>query len=211
MARPVVATGFEEDDPVFYAPGLVHDGFANLVVGAHGGGFDVEYFTGSRLKAWIGAINNKRGNDFKWHVSNFIEKQRATICQRKAADVRIDGTGERTPLMTEQLAFKKTGGHRRTVHFDEIPAATRAELVDCARDNLFAGSCLAGDQDSGVRSCDGFDIAEDGTQTAAASHDRLKERVLSAFWFAHNGRIKAGGSVAPSWDFPRSVNVSNKI
>jgi hypothetical protein len=151
------------------------------------------------------------GLEFKWHVSNFIEKQRATICERKAADVRIDGTGERSPHMSKQIAFEKTGRHRRTVHLDEIPAATRAELVDRARDDLLAGSCLAGDQDSGIRSCDGLDITEDGTQTAAASHDRLKERVLSAFWFAHNGRIKAGGSVAPSCNFPTSINVSNKI
>src|SRR5258708_10156001 len=64
MARPVVLTGFNDDDPAFYASGLIHDGFANLVVGSHGGGFDVEFFTAAQMKAWIGAINNKRGHEF---------------------------------------------------------------------------------------------------------------------------------------------------
>jgi hypothetical protein len=69
MARPVVLSGFDDDDPVFYTPGLVHDGFANLVVGSHSGGFDVEYFNGTRMKAWIGAVNNKRGHEFNEQVA----------------------------------------------------------------------------------------------------------------------------------------------
>ena len=74
MARPVVLTGFNEDDPAFYASGLVHDGFANLVVGSHGGGFDVEFFTGVQMKAWIGAINNKRGHEFNVEVAEEFRK-----------------------------------------------------------------------------------------------------------------------------------------
>jgi len=33
------------------------------------------------------------GLKFRRQVTNFIEKQRATICQRKATNVRIEGTG----------------------------------------------------------------------------------------------------------------------
>ena len=74
MARPVVVSGSEENDTVFYAPGLVHDGFANLVVGSHGGGFDVEYFRGVQMRAWIGAINNKRGHEFNERVAEEFRK-----------------------------------------------------------------------------------------------------------------------------------------
>jgi len=74
MARPVVLTGFNDDDPAFYASGLIHDGFANLVVGSHGGGFDVEFFTGAQMKAWIGAINNKRGHEFNEEVAEEFRK-----------------------------------------------------------------------------------------------------------------------------------------
>ena len=34
----------------------------------------MEYFTGSRLKAWIGGINNKRGNDFNERVAKEFRK-----------------------------------------------------------------------------------------------------------------------------------------
>jgi hypothetical protein len=74
MARPIVRTSFGGDDPLFYAPGLVRDGFANLVVGSHSGGFDAEYFTGSRMRTWIGAINNKRGHEFNEQVAEEFRK-----------------------------------------------------------------------------------------------------------------------------------------
>ncbi len=74
MARPVVRTGLDEDDHIFYAPGLVRDGFANLVVGSHSGSFDVEYFSGARMRAWIGAINNKKGHEFNEQVAEEFRK-----------------------------------------------------------------------------------------------------------------------------------------
>ena len=74
MARPVVVGGDQENDSAFYAPGLVHDGFASLVVGSHGGGFDVEYFRGMQMRAWIGAINNKTGHEFNERVAEEFRK-----------------------------------------------------------------------------------------------------------------------------------------
>ena len=54
--------------------GLVHDGFANLVVGSHSGTFDVEYFRGTQMRAWIGAVNNKRGHTFNERVAEEFRK-----------------------------------------------------------------------------------------------------------------------------------------
>src|ERR1700741_3334910 len=76
------------------------------------------------------------GLKLQWHVSNFIKEQCASVRQRKPADMRIDSSGKGSAFVPEKLTFEKAGWHRRTVHFDEIPAAARAEFVNRARDNL---------------------------------------------------------------------------
>jgi hypothetical protein len=74
MARPIVRTGSGERDALLYAPGLVHDAFANLVVGSSVGAFDAEYFSSSEMRAWIGAINNKKGHEFNEQVAEEFRK-----------------------------------------------------------------------------------------------------------------------------------------
>src|SRR5258708_4937773 len=125
-----------------------------------------------------------------WHVSDFIQKQCAAVRQRKSADMRIDRPGKGPAFMPEKLAFEKTSRHCRAVHFDEITAAPRAELVNRARDNLLAGPGFAGDQDGGVRWRHGLDFREDGAQAATAPHDCLQERSFGAPRPADNGFIR---------------------
>src|SRR5260370_20186295 len=56
------------------------------------------------------------GLKFQRHVSYLVEKQRSTIRQRKAADVRSESARECSPFMPEKLAFEKASRHRRAVH-----------------------------------------------------------------------------------------------
>src|SRR5258708_32414697 len=79
-----------------------------------------------------------------WHVSDFIQKQCAPVRQRKSSYMPIDRSGKGSALLPEKLTFEKTGRHRRTVHFDEIPAPAPAELVNPPGDNLLAGPAFAG-------------------------------------------------------------------
>jgi Nuclease-related domain len=74
MARPIVLTGFSESDELFYAPGLVHDAFASLVVGSSRGVFDPEYFSTAEMRARTGAINNKEGHEFNERVAEEFRK-----------------------------------------------------------------------------------------------------------------------------------------
>jgi hypothetical protein len=74
MARPIVQTVFSEGDYLLYAPGQVHDAFANLVVGSSNGGFDAEYFSSPEMRAWIGAVNNRRGHEFNELVAEEFRK-----------------------------------------------------------------------------------------------------------------------------------------
>src|SRR5258707_3886500 len=125
-----------------------------------------------------------------WHVSDFIQKQCAAVRQRKSADVRIDSSGEGSAFVPEKLTFEKTGRHCRTVHFDEIPAAARAKLVNRARDNFLAGPGFAGDQDGGVRWRHGLDFREDGAEAATPPHHRLQEQSVGRLPPANIALIK---------------------
>src|SRR6266851_3162126 len=87
----------------------------------------------------------KLGLKLQRHVSNFVEEQRSTISQRKAADMRIDGAGESSALVSEEFAFQQTGGHRRAVHFDKVAATARTEFVNRSGDDFFARSGFAAD------------------------------------------------------------------
>src|SRR6266404_5857001 len=61
-----------------------------------------------RLEFTLLEHTEQLGLEFQWHVSNFIEKQRATIRQRKAADVRTNGTRESPAFMSEEFALEMT-------------------------------------------------------------------------------------------------------
>src|SRR5260370_15336798 len=50
----------------------------------------------------------------QWHVSNFVEKESATIRQRESAAMRIDSAGKGSPFVSEKLAFAKAGTPGRT-------------------------------------------------------------------------------------------------
>jgi hypothetical protein len=82
MARPIVQTGLGEDGDLFYTPGLVQDAFANLVVGSSGGSFDTDYFASPEMKAWAGAVTNKRGHEFNERVA---EEFRQLNCKARAS------------------------------------------------------------------------------------------------------------------------------
>src|SRR5262249_58623664 len=72
------------------------------------------------------------------HVPNFVEKQSSTVCEREAADMGCDGTGESTPFVAEKLAFEKAGRHRGAVELDQILPPARAQLLNGTRDDFHA-------------------------------------------------------------------------
>src|SRR5258708_22502726 len=136
--------------------------------------------------------SKKLGLKLQRHVSNFVEEQRSTIGQRKTAHVRTNSAGESSALVSEEFAFQKTGGHRRAVHLDEVPAASRTELMNRSGDHFFAGSRLAGDQDSDIRGRHRLNFREDRAHAATAPHDCLQEGGFCAFRPAQN---RFGGGI----------------
>ena len=51
-------------------------------------------------------------------------------------------TGKRPLRVAEEFAFEQGIRNRTTVNGDELAGGTRAVVVDCARDQFFAGAAL---------------------------------------------------------------------
>src|SRR5260370_19159287 len=66
---------------------------------------------------------------FQRHISDFVEKQSATIRQREAPNVRIEGARESSPFIPEKLAFYNPRRHRAPVTFDQLPPSPPPYLV----------------------------------------------------------------------------------
>jgi hypothetical protein len=71
MTRPIVALNEAE---IAYAPGFCEDSFRHVVMEAHSGAFDTEYFTARSIKEYIGAANGRRGLDFNKAVAETFTK-----------------------------------------------------------------------------------------------------------------------------------------
>jgi SEC-C motif-containing protein len=71
MARPLVALNENE---ITYAPGFCEDSFRHVVMEAHSGAFDTEYFSSRVMKEYIGTVNAKRGLDFNKAVADTFTK-----------------------------------------------------------------------------------------------------------------------------------------
>src|SRR5262245_17381743 len=78
--------------------------------------------------------------------ADLVEEQGAPLCQLELSELPLVGSGERAPLVAEQLGLDERLGDRRGIDGDERPVAPRALMVDSARHQLLASTALAGDQ-----------------------------------------------------------------
>src|SRR5258708_15040886 len=78
------------------------------------------------------------GLQFERNLSDFIQKDSASVGNLEAANALRDGSRESTSFVSEQLAFQQTGRNRRTVEFDEGFRAAWAQVMNCARDQFLA-------------------------------------------------------------------------
>jgi hypothetical protein len=80
------------------------------------------------------------------HVADLVEEQRSAVGELEAAALLLYRARKRAALVTEELALDQLRGDRGAVHFDEGAVRALRRAVDRARDELFAGAGLAGDQ-----------------------------------------------------------------
>lgn len=85
-----------------------------------------------------------------WHVSNFIKKQSASICKFEKTFFVLSGIGKGTLLMPEEFAFDECFGDCCAVYRHKRQFIAIAGKMDNAREDLFPGSVLSGDQHVGI-------------------------------------------------------------
>ena len=93
----------------------------------------------------------------------------------------VDGAGERTPAVTEQMAVQHVARHRRAHENPEALARTRRRIVNFAGDDLLARPGLASDQRWMVGRGDparhGLDLTHPrGNEHIALKHEALFDR-----------------------------------
>ena len=109
--------------------------------GAHDTRVDRNRF--SSTNAFDGALLQKPQEldlQRKRNIAHFIEKQRTAISQFDLAFGCLDGTGESTLLMTEQLALEQIFGNSRAVDGNERALSAAAAIVDAPRQQFLAGT-----------------------------------------------------------------------
>src|SRR5262249_12276795 len=77
------------------------------------------------------------------HRSDFVEKERAFVCDFEQAFLRRDCTGKRSLNVAEQSGLEQLGGHRAGVYRNERTVFARRTGVNCFRDQLFSSAALA--------------------------------------------------------------------
>jgi hypothetical protein len=85
-----------------------------------------------------------------------------------------NGSGERTSLVTKKLTFQQIQRNGSAIQLYERTPASRAEVVNCARDQLFAGASLSLDKNRGTCRRHPFDLFKHRFQSKAFAYDLLK-------------------------------------
>src|SRR5215469_7492892 len=98
------------------------------------------------------------------------------------ADATLDRAGECTLLMAEHLAFQQPGRDRSAIDLDQGALPPLAQVMDCARNQLFAGSGFTADQNGRIRPGYRLDVLQSSLERGARADDFL-EVVFSANLF----------------------------
>src|ERR1700745_3958638 len=67
-------------------------------------------------------------------ISDFIEKQRASIGQLEPAALLRDRASERASLVTKKLALEQTARNSSAIELYECAFSSHAAIVNCTRD-----------------------------------------------------------------------------
>ena len=116
-------------------------------------------------------------------VADFVEEKSAAIGEFEAADFLVDGAGEGAAFVAEEFGFEQAGGNGGAIHFDEGALFARAEIVDGARDDFFAGAGFAEDENGAAGGRDEFDLGHDAANRGAVADDFFEIVGAANFFF----------------------------
>jgi hypothetical protein len=76
--------------------------------------------------------------------------------------------------VTKKLTFQQIQRNGSAIQAYERAPAPRAEVVNCLRDQLFAGACLPLDKNGGICRRDASDFFKDRFQSRTSAYDLLE-------------------------------------
>ena len=104
-------------------------------------------------------------------LSYLVEKERAALRALEGSRMHGDRAGERTLLVTEQLALGETRRHRAAIEHHERPARSRAVRVERVCKDVLARSRLAEERHRRVGPRGACEQVEDRVHLLRARHD----------------------------------------
>ena len=114
------------------------------------------------------------------HISDLIQKQRASMGVLEQARLVVRGPGERTLHVAEQLALEQRFHDGRAVEHDVAAGSHRAEPVERAGDQVFTRPGLPRDQQRPIVRSHAPDAPEHFPHLRAAADDSFELRVRLA-------------------------------
>src|SRR6266404_8381418 len=87
---------------------------------------------------------------FERNVADLIKKERALVRRLKASRFLRDRSRERSFFMTEQFTLQEPKRNCGAIQFHKSTFPSAAQIVDCTRDEFFAGPRFAQDQHTRV-------------------------------------------------------------
>src|SRR6266581_6164549 len=129
---------------------------------------------------------------FRWHIADLVEEQRAAFgLLETAAPLRV-GAGEGASFVAEQFGLEQVAGNRRGVDGDEWRVAARAVPMQGARDEFLAGARVAVDQHRRMRL----------RETPDGAEHFLHRRCLAEDFRGHAGRFSRTVAVFALFEGP---------
>src|SRR5580704_5571873 len=116
----------------------------------------------------------KFGLQCRWNIAHLVQEKRSFVGQLKTADLLRYGSGERAFLVAKKLTFQQIQRNRSAVQLYERAPASRTEIVNRARNQLFASACLSLDKNGGTRGRHAFDLLKHRFQRRALAYDLFK-------------------------------------
>src|SRR5262249_4054343 len=104
-------------------------------------------------------------------LAHLIEEQCATVCKLEPPDPLRDRSGERPPLVAEELALEQARGDGGTADLDEGLVAAPARIVDGARNQLFSRAGLAEEENRRVGRCHDLNLVQNVSQRRTVADD----------------------------------------
>ena len=113
------------------------------------------------------------------HVTDLVEQQCAAVGRLEQAAVIANGAGERALGVAKELRLEQRLGDRTAVHRVELTLRPGARTVDGLREELLAGTALAGDEHARVALRHETRLGEQVLHLRAARDDVRAPRVAA--------------------------------